>query len=280
MEILTTKKQVREYVEKTRNSKKKIGLVPTMGSFHHGHLFLMEKSMLDGCLTIVSIFVNPLQFGPSEDFQRYPRNIEKDISILNKTGINAVFMPSVEEMYSKNHLATIFLPNLAEKLEGSIRPGHFAGVCTVVAKLFNIVQPHNAYFGWKDAQQLIIIRKMVKDLDFGISIIGVPTVRDVDGLAASSRNIYLSESQRKQALVLSRALQKMKEMVEYNKIRDAKTLISLGRGIIEKENVELQYLEAVELENLEAVEKIGKNTGILGAIRIGDVRLIDNIVWI
>lgn len=279
MEILKTKKQVRTLVKKAKDSKKKIGFVPTMGYLHKGHLSLIQKSMEDNYFTIVSIFINPLQFGPSEDLQRYPRDIERDVSILEKSNVDAVFIPSVDEIYPPGYLSTVSVSNLSEKLEGAIRPGHFTGVCTVVAKLFNIVQPNNAYFGWKDAQQLVIIRKMVKDLDFDIEVIGVPTVRDPDGLAASSRNIYLSESQRKQALALSRALLEIKQMVEYNKITETEILVSKGRQIIESGQIELQYLEAVELENLDRVKNIGKNTGILGAIRVGNVRLIDNIIW-
>jgi len=279
MQVLKTKKDLCIAVEKAKTSNRKVGFVATMGYLHKGHLSLIQKSIEDKCFTVVSIFVNPLQFGPAEDFQRYPRDIERDISILKETNVDVVFVPSVEEMYSEKHLTTISVADISEKLEGAIRPGHFTGVCTVVAKLFNIIQPHNAYFGWKDAQQLIIIRKMVKDIDFNISVIGVETFREPDGLAASSRNVYLSEEQRKRALVLSRALQEIKQMVEYQGIKETEVLISRGIRIIETEDVELQYLEAVDLENLERVESIKKNTGILGAIKVGNVRLIDNIIW-
>ncbi len=279
MEILKTKREIRAVVKKAKESKRRIGFVPTMGYLHKGHLALIQNSMEDGCFTVVSIFVNPLQFGPSEDFQRYPRDIERDISILEKAKVDAVFLPSDDEMYPAGHLTVVSVPNLSGKFEGAIRPGHFTGVCTIVAKLFNIVQPHRAYFGWKDAQQLVVIRRMVKDLDFDISVIGVQTVREPDGLAASSRNVYLSEDQRRRALVLSRALQEIRQMVEYNKIIDAEVLISRGREIIKSEQVELQYLEAVELENFEIIKNIRKNTGIIGAIKVDKVRLIDNIIW-
>jgi len=278
MEILKKKSQVRELVNRERSKKQIIGFVPTMGYLHQGHLSLIKKAKNDGCFTIVSIFVNPLQFGPSEDFQRYPRDTERDLKLLKEANADAVFIPSNEEMYNSNHLTFVNVSKLSEKLEGSFRPGHFAGVCTVCVKLFNIVQPDRAYFGWKDAQQLIIIRKMVRDLDFNISIVPVATVREEDGLAASSRNVYLSPDQRKKALVLSRALQKIEQMIKFESIIDANLLIEEGKKIIKSEDVELQYLEAVELENLERVEKIRKNTGILGAIKVGNVRLIDNLI--
>ncbi|HOK79764.1 MAG TPA: pantoate--beta-alanine ligase [bacterium] len=279
MEIVKTKSHIRNIVAEARKKGRRIGFVPTMGYLHDGHVSLIRNSQKDGCFTIVSIFVNPLQFGPSEDFNRYPRDTERDLSILKKESTDAVFIPSTEEMYDNQHLTFVNVSKISEKLEGAIRPGHFTGVCTVVAKLFNIILPDNAYFGWKDAQQLVIIRKMVKDLDFNINIIPVATVREPDGLAASSRNVYLSPQERKKALVLSKSLQKINKMVEYDQITDAKILIDEGKKIIRTEDVELQYLEAVELENFTPVSTIGKKTGIVGAIKIGKVRLIDNIIW-
>lgn len=279
MKVLDKKSDIRSEIEDARRSGKKIGFVPTMGFLHQGHISLIRRAKEDGCFTIVSIFVNPLQFRPGEDFHRYPRDTNRDLSMLESESVDAVFTPSTEEMYKKPHLTEVSVSNISEKLEGAFRPGHFRGVCTVVTKLFNIVKPDRAYFGWKDAQQLIIIKKMVSDLDFNIEIIPAPTVRDPDGLAASSRNTYLSLQERKRALVLSRALQKIKEMVEFQQITDAAALIECGKEIINSENVELQYLEAVELENLEPVHTIKKNTGVLGAIKVGNVRLIDNIIW-
>ncbi|HPO52001.1 MAG TPA: pantoate--beta-alanine ligase [bacterium] len=279
MEIAETKSLIRNIVAEARKKNKTIGFVPTMGYLHDGHASLIQKSKKDGCFTIVSIFVNPLQFGPAEDFDRYPRDMERDINILKKEKTDAVFVPSVEEMYINQHLTLVNVSRISEKFEGAIRPGHFTGVCTVVAKLFNIVQPDRAYFGWKDAQQLVIIRKMVKDLDFHVDIIPVPTVREPDGLAASSRNVYLSPEERKRALILSKSLQQIGEMVEYKRIFEVNILLKEGEKIIKTENVTLQYLEAVELENFEPVDKIGKNTAIVGAIKVGKVRLIDNIIW-
>ncbi|MCM8814708.1 MAG: pantoate--beta-alanine ligase [Candidatus Omnitrophica bacterium] len=279
MEIIHRKNEVRTIIKEAKTRGKIIGFVPTMGYLHHGHISLIRKAIADGCFTIVSIFVNPLQFGPDEDFQRYPRDLVRDLSMLKKEFVDVVFVPSTDEMYTKSHLTEVRVPVISEKLEGKFRPGHFTGVCTVVAKLFNLTSPDKAYFGWKDAQQLIIIKKMVVDLDLHIEIVSVPTVRDSDGLAASSRNKYLSEQERKKALVLSRALQKIKEMVELENITDSEVLIATGKKIINSEDVELQYLEAVELENLEPVSVIKNNTGILGAIKVGKVRLIDNIIW-
>lgn len=279
MEILEKKEQVKSLVKKIKKEGKTIGFIPTMGYLHHGHTSLIKNAKKDRCFTIVSIFVNPLQFGPSEDFQRYPRNIDRDLSILKNENVDAVFIPSTEEMYHRLHLTEVNVSELSEKLEGKFRPGHFKGVCTVVLKLFNIVQPDKAYFGWKDAQQLIIIKKMVADLDLDVNIVAVSTVRDPDGLAASSRNVYLSEQERKQALALYNALQKIKEMVELQKITRTDLLIEEGKKIINSYNVELQYLVAVELENLTKIPYIQKNTGILGAIKVNNVRLIDNIIW-
>ncbi|MGC9066447.1 MAG: pantoate--beta-alanine ligase [Candidatus Ratteibacteria bacterium] len=279
MKIAKTKHQIRDIVIEARKMGKTIGFVPTMGYLHDGHVSLIKSSQKDGCFTIVSIFVNPLQFGPAEDFNRYPRDTERDLIILKKEATDAVFIPTTDEMYNSQHLTLVNVSGISERLEGAIRPGHFTGVCTVVTKLFNIIQPDNAYFGWKDAQQLVIIRKMVKDLDFHINIIPVPTVREPDGLAASSRNVYLSPEERKKALVLSKSLQKLSKMVEYYKIKDTNILIEEGKKIINTEDVELQYLEAVELENFTSVNIIGKNTGIVGAIKVGKVRLIDNIIW-
>ncbi len=279
MKILYTKQQVRNLVNETKLKGKKIGFVPTMGYLHHGHVALIKKSKEDGCFTIVSIFVNPLQFGPAEDFQRYPRDTDRDISILEKEDVDAVFIPSEEEMYQDPHIAEVNVPYLSDTLEGAYRPGHFRGVCTVVAKLFNIVQPERAYFGWKDAQQLVIIKKMVVDLDFDIEIVPVKTVRDPDGLAASSRNIYLPPQDRKKALILSKALHKIAEMVELYNMKEVQVLIDEGKKIINSEEVILEYLEAVDLETMKPVSIIKKNTGILGAIKIGSIRLIDNIIW-
>ena len=204
-----------------------------MGALHKGHLSLVDQSVKDCEFTVVSIFVNPAQFGPGEDLAAYPGNVEKDLKILREqTGASLVFLPSAEEMYPEGYSTLVDVADLSGKFEGRARPGHFRGVCTVVAKLFNLVQPCRAFFGWKDAQQLIIIKKMVKDLNMKIEIIGMPTVREKDNLAASSRNVYLSPDERKKALCLSAALLKIREMVEYKGIKDAETLVAEGKKII------------------------------------------------
>lgn len=279
MEIVKTKEEIKKIVKNARINGEIIGFVPTMGYLHRGHISLIQKSKKDGCFTVVSIFVNPLQFGPSEDFKRYPRDIERDTKILMDASVDAVFIPTTQEMYGNDHLTEVYVSRLSERLEGRFRPGHFKGVCTVVAKLFNIVQPDRAYFGWKDAQQLIIIRKMVKDLDLDLKIVPVPTVREDDGLAASSRNVYLSPQERKKALILPKTLHRIKQMVECDRITDARTLIERAKEMISSEDIELQYIEAVNLETFEQVSCIQNNTGILAAIKIGNVRLIDNIIW-
>ncbi|MCM8816347.1 MAG: pantoate--beta-alanine ligase [Candidatus Omnitrophica bacterium] len=279
MLIAEKKLEIKEIVKNARSEGRTIGLVPTMGYLHKGHVSLINRAKMDGCFTVVSIFVNPLQFGPTEDFEKYPRDIERDIEILKQADTDVAFIPSISEMYHNTHLTQVDVSILSEKLEGVFRPGHFKGVCTVVAKLFNIIRPDRAYFGWKDAQQLIIIRKMVADLDFNLEIVPVPTVREDDGLAASSRNVYLSDQDRKKACVLSKALHKIRKMVELYKITDVRILLEESKKIIETENVELQYIEAVDLETLKPVTSIKKNTGILAAIKVGNVRLIDNVIW-
>ncbi|MCM8759291.1 MAG: pantoate--beta-alanine ligase [Candidatus Omnitrophica bacterium] len=279
MLIAEKKLEIKEIVKNARSEGRTIGLVPTMGYLHKGHVSLINRAKMDGCFTVVSIFVNPLQFGPTEDFEKYPRDIERDIEILKQADTDVAFIPSISEMYHNTHLTQVDVSILSEKLEGVFRPGHFKGVCTVVAKLFNIIRPDRAYFGWKDAQQLIIIRKMVADLDFNLEIVPVPTVREDDGLAASSRNVYLSDQDRKKACVLSKALHKIRKMVELDKITDVRILLEESKKIIETENVELQYIEAVDLETLKPVTSIKKNTGILAAIKVGNVRLIDNVIW-
>jgi pantoate--beta-alanine ligase len=250
-----------------------------MGALHRGHVSLVKRAVKDCGFIVASIFINPSQFSPGEDYKKYPRQLEKDIKILSDENVDLLFTPSPEDMYPENFETWIEIKALSGKLEGKFRPGHFKGVCTVVAKLFNIVQPERAYFGWKDAQQLVIIKRMTNDLGFPIQVIGMPTIREEDGLAASSRNACLSKDGRKKSLCLYHSLRKMSEMVEYFNIRDVKTLLKEGKKIIADEEVILDYLEAVDLYNLEPVAAISKNTGILGAIRVKNVRLIDNIIW-
>ena len=279
MEIVKKISEIREAVKAMKKQDVTIGFVPTMGYLHKGHLSLVKHSLAECCKTVVSIFVNPTQFGPSEDYDRYPRDPVRDAELLKKEGVDLLFMPSVEEMYGKDFFTSVEVSSLAEKLEGSLRPGHFRGVCTVVCKLFNIVTPDNAYFGWKDAQQLVIIQKMVNDLNIPVKVKGCPTVREPDGLAASSRNIYISADKRKNAVALYKGLSKIKEMVENMGITATDVLLTEGRESIERfSGVELQYLEIVEMDNLNPIKKVEDRALVLGAIKVSGVRLIDNMM--
>jgi len=279
MEIVKKISEIREAVKAMKKQDVTIGFVPTMGYLHKGHLSLVKHSLAECCKTVVSIFVNPTQFGPSEDYDRYPRDPVRDAELLKKEGVDLLFMPSVEEMYGKDCFTSVEVSTLAEKLEGSLRPGHFRGVCTVVCKLFNIVTPDNAYFGWKDAQQLVIIQKMVNDLNIPVKVTGCPTVREPDGLAASSRNIYISADKRKNAVALYKGLSKIKEMVENMGITATDVLLTEGRESIERfSGVELQYLEIVEMDNLNPIKKVEDRALVLGAIKVSGVRLIDNML--
>jgi len=281
MKLVKTIKQVRKEVAEAKKKNKTIGFVPTMGYFHKGHISLVKKAKKESDYIVVSIFVNPTQFGKEEDYNVYPRDLKKDTALLKKEKVDLVFNPSTNEIYEKDFLTTfVDVEKFSQKLEGKFRPGHFRGVCTVVLKLLNIVSPDRAYFGWKDAQQLIIIKKMVKDINLPVKIIGVPTVREKNGLAASSRNIYLSPAERKTALCLYKSLRKMKEMVISRGIKNSGTVLAEGLKIIKKHSeVELQYLEAIDIENLKSVKGIRKGVMIAGAIKIGKVRLIDNVIF-
>lgn len=280
MEIFRSKSKLTERIKELKKTGKSIGFVPTMGYLHSGHISLIRRARYENDVVVVSIFVNPTQFGPGEDFERYPRDEKRDIEILEKEKVDIVFIPGIEEMYTSDHKTWVNVEKFSEILEGKFRPGHFRGVCTVVAKLFNIVLPDRSYFGWKDAQQLIIVKRMVKDLDIPVEIIGCPTVREKDGLAASSRNVYLNPDERERALCLFKALKKIEEMVK-NGEKNCKKLKEAGKKVIlSTKGVELQYLEIVDINNLEPVEEIGENTIVLGAIKIGNVRLIDNIRFV
>ena len=270
--------EMKQIVKKLKQEDKSIGFVPTMGYLHEGHISLMRCSKKNNDITVVSIFVNPIQFGVNEDLDRYPRDLERDLQICKKEGVDYVFHPSVEEMYPEGFSTYVIVKGLTERLCGAYRPGHFKGVTTVVNKLFNIVQPDRAYFGEKDYQQLKVIQRMVKDLNMNVQVIGCPIVREPDGLAMSSRNKYLSPEERKAALSLSKALFKAKELFEsgetdINKIRKEMEKIILSHPEIK----EIQYIEFVDAETLEPKEKLEKGTVIALAVFIGNTRLIDNI---
>lgn len=275
--------ELRKKVEEWKKEGLSVGLVPTMGALHEGHLSLIKKSVETCDKTVVSVFVNPIQFGPSEDLDKYPKTLEADMKRCEEAGVDIVFAPTPKEMYPEgNILSNDFLTYVAppffyvHKLCGKSRVGHFDGVCTVVLKLFNIVQPDYAFFGQKDAQQLIIIKKMVRDLNIPIKIISCPIVRDKNGLALSSRNNYLSEEGKKQALVLNKILTNIKAC--YNKgVTDINALSETALSFL-NEHHELEYLEFVDKDTLENKTKVDDNTLVLTAIKTDNVRLIDNCI--
>ena len=277
MKVIQKIEEIRKVVGKERKEKV-VGLVPTMGYFHQGHLSLMEKARKDCGLVVVSIYVNPTQFGPSEDFHKYPRNFKRDIELAEKAGVDLIFNPSDKEMYPDGYSTYLEVKGLSEKLCGAFRPEHFNGVVTIVNKLFNIISPDKAYFGWKDAQQLIIIKKMAKDLNMPVEVIGVPTVREKDGLACSSRNIYLSEEERKIAPILYESLQVVKKRIEEGE-RDSNVLLGEAIEFIHStKGTKIQYLKIVSLNKLEELKEVKPPCLIAAAIFIGKTRLIDNLL--
>jgi pantoate--beta-alanine ligase len=268
-----TVKEVRDFLE----SKKNIGLVPTMGAMHAGHERLMEMARRESDVLAVSIFVNPLQFGPNEDYARYPRTLSHDLETCERNSVDLVFAPSVEEMYPVPQLASVDVGRLTESLCGKFRPDHFRAVATVVMKLLNIVQPQRAYFGEKDLQQLTIIGRMVADLNVNVTIVGVPIVRETDGLALSSRNKYLNAEERKAAPVLYRTLQEAASRVrsgerDASKVREAALAVLANFPLIR-----VEYLEIVDPDELQPIATIGGPVRIAGAIWVGATRLIDNV---
>lgn len=282
MIIANTISQVRDQVRQWRREGLTVGLVPTMGYLHEGHGSLVGKAAEDCDRVVASVFVNPTQFAPGEDLASYPRDFERDCEILEKQGCSMVFHPSVDEMYpdgnGKTDTYIEILNDMPKQLCGRTRPNHFRGVCTVVGKLFNIVLPDKAYFGEKDAQQLAIIRRMVRDLSYGIEIVGCPIVREPDGLAKSSRNIHLKPDERKAAVALYRSLKIAEEMASDGE-KSSKTVTDAVRAEIEKEPLaEVEYVSAVDSLSMEPVETVGKDTLIAIAVRIGQTRLIDNCV--
>jgi len=255
-----------------------VGFVPTMGYLHQGHLALVRQARAENVSVVVSIFVNPTQFGPQEDFARYPRDPQRDLALLDKEGTDIVFMPSADEMYPKNFNSWVEVGKVAERLEGAARPGHFRGVATVVAKLFNIVQPDRAYFGQKDAQQLIVIRKMTRDLDMNLEIVAVPTVREPDGLAMSSRNTYLNPEERKQAIVLYQALTLAQKLYSEGE-RGAEAIRQQMTALIQKQPLaKIDYISIADAETLDELDTVKPPALVSLAVRIGRTRLIDNVV--
>jgi pantoate--beta-alanine ligase len=267
---------MREWSEGERRFGRRIAFVPTMGYLHHGHLCLVRDAKARGDELVVSIFVNPTQFGPGEDFAAYPRNFENDCELLQKEGVDVLFYPSVTEMYPQGAQTHVDVGRLSLPLCGALRPGHFRGVATVVAKLFNIVQPHVAVFGEKDYQQLQVIRRLVQDLSMGVEIVGHRIVREPDGLAMSSRNAYLNEVERLAALCLSRALCKAERLFKRGE-RSAHALVGNASAEIEKEPLaRVEYVKLCDAETLDELERIDEPAVLALAVRIGKARLIDN----
>ncbi len=280
MRIVYEPYEMQEIANKYREWGKTIGFVPTMGYLHKGHLSLVKEAKKNNDVTFVSIFVNPTQFAPNEDLDKYPRDIERDEELLKKEGVDFLFYPTVENMYPNGFQTYVSVESLTQVLEGASRPTHFRGVTTVVSKLFNITKPHRAYFGKKDAQQLIVIKKMVEDLNFDVEIVGLPIVREKDGLAMSSRNKYLNKKEREEAVCLYQSLQRAKEMID-NGIYDAKTIKrEMYKTINKYEIPKIDYISINSLSELKELEKIEKgNTLISLAVFVGKTRLIDNL-WI
>ena len=255
-----------------------VGFVPTMGYLHQGHLALVRQARAENPSVVVSIFVNPTQFGPHEDFKQYPHDPQRDLALLEKEKVDIVFMPPADEMYPPKFNSWVEVGKVAERLEGAARPGHFRGVTTVVAKLFNIVQPDRAYFGQKDAQQLIVIRKMVADLDMSLEVVAVPTVREPDGLAMSSRNTYLNPEERKAALVLYQALTLAQKLWSQGE-KDAKVIRQQMTDLIQKQPLaEIDYISIADAETLDELDRVKPPALVSMAVRIGKTRLIDNVV--
>ncbi len=255
-----------------------LGFVPTMGYLHEGHLELVRRARAENPSVAVSIFVNPTQFGPKEDLAQYPRDPERDLALLEKEGTDVVFMPSAEEMYPPGFNSWVEVGKLTERLEGAARPGHFRGVATVVARLFDIVRPDKAYFGQKDAQQLIVIKKMANDLDMGVEVIAVPTVREPDGLAMSSRNTYLNAEERKQAVVLYQALNLAQKLFADGE-KDAEAILKQMTALIGQQTLaDIEYISIADAETLEELGKVKPPALVSMAVRFGKTRLIDNVV--
>lgn len=279
MKIINNIKEIRKQVKDWKNDGLSVALVLTMGYLHEGHESLIKKASEDNDKVIVSIFVNPMQFGINEDLSTYPRNIDRDSDICEKNGASLIFNPSVEEMYTDGFSTFVDLNNLTSGLCGKSRPTHFRGVCTVVSKLFNIVNPDKAYFGQKDAQQLSIIKQMVTDLNFDIEIVSCPIVRETDGLAKSSRNTYLSKEERQASTIINKSLKKAKTLIKSGE-RDSKNIIDFIKNEINKEPLaKIDYVSIVDNNTIKNTKTIEDGSLIAVAVFIGNTRLIDNFIF-
>lgn len=278
MKILRTIFEMQKLSDTLRRDGRTISFVPTMGFFHRGHLKLMEEGKRRGDTLVASIFVNPTQFGPNEDYLTYPRNLEKDQVLAEEAGVDVLFIPSPDEMYPERFQSFVNVEEVTKNLCGCSRPGYFRGVATIVLKLFNIVKPHIALFGEKDYQQLGTVKRMVIDLNLDIEIVGVPIVREDDGLAMSSRNSYLSENERNAARCLYTSLKRGRE-IWITGVKDSRTIINEVRKIIEKEdNVAIEYVKICDLETIKDIEEIQESALLALAVKTGKTRLIDNCI--
>jgi len=278
MKTASTIQALRAQLEPIRRAGKTIGLVPTMGALHEGHLSLVRTAKTQADVAVVSLFVNPLQFGPKEDLAKYPRNLERDRDLLESEGADYLFAPAVEEMYPPGAVTYVTVEELSNRLDGLSRPSHFRGVTTVVAKLFHIVEPTRAFFGQKDAAQVAVLRRMVRDLNFALEIVVCPIVREPDGLALSSRNIYLNPTERQQALILSRTIAHVREAFEQGE-RNVARMIAAGQGTFATEPAaRLDYLSIVDPDSLAPVEAVNRPALLAIAAWIGTTRLIDNTI--
>jgi pantoate--beta-alanine ligase len=279
MKVVKTPEQARETLKGLKGKPSvAVGMVPTMGFLHEGHLSLVKKCKADCDVCVVSIFVNPIQFGPSEDYEDYPRDMEKDKTLLENAGVDLLFSPSVEDMYAEDATTVVRETKLSGVLCGTSRPGHFEGVCTVVLKLYNIATPDRMYFGEKDFQQLVVIRRMMRDLNVPVEVVGCPVVRDPDGLAISSRNVYLKREEKKEALSINKALSEAERRFHEGE-RDAMVLEEIVRSRLLKTSlVTPEYVEVRDTESLERVRQITKPSVIAVAAGVGKARLIDNRV--
>lgn len=278
IKVVHTIQEVRAQVAAWRKNGLSVGLVPTMGYLHEGHRSLIKKSIEQNDKTVVSVFVNPMQFAPSEDLESYPRDLDADAKLCDETGADLVFNPEPEEMYAKGFCSFVDMVGPTAELCGKSRPIHFRGVCTVVSKLFNIVTPDRAYFGQKDAQQLAVIKRMVMDLNTPVEIIGCPIIREADGLAKSSRNTYLSDEERKAALILSKTIFMGEKLVQGG-LRDAEKLVAQMKKNIETEPLaKIDYVQVVDFDDISVKDTISDNTLVAMAVYIGKTRLIDNFI--
>ncbi|SHF49863.1 pantoate--beta-alanine ligase [Desulforamulus putei] len=278
MRLCKTVEEVRSFINSVRSEGKTVGLVPTMGYLHQGHLSLMHEAKRRCDVVVVSIFVNPTQFGPNEDYQTYPRDLQRDAGLAAEAGVDAVFAPEVAEMYPPGFSTFVDVAGVSEPLCGASRPGHFRGVATVVTKLFNIVRPDMAFFGQKDFQQVLVIKRLVEDLNMDVRIVDLPIVREADGLALSSRNVYLSEEERKAALVLSRSLSLARQWVAEGEKDIARLKELVVREIRSEPLADIDYVEILSIPHLKQMDVLQDKALLALAVRFGKTRLIDNTV--